>query len=270
MVGVVAAEQILSTTGGLHPSLGEYRLPTSFGPVLVVRSADVMPVPARMDRVTVVSDGAAPVLDIVFAPAVLDAARAGFSRRVLFAAVIPFVVLILLLAQRLVRGRRRVQQIAAAPLVLAAGALLAWAARLTHAPLVVLTTIGALTIVGLAMTLPIAIWWRSAGRRAPSPRSTPRMVAELTAGGIAGGVVFWLTYWAIDRQLTLVGYDRLASPLFPPDLSVLTAHAGRLFLAFASFWAVTAMLARLAERWRVSWRRPVAALLTAAAWVLPS
>ena len=30
------------------------------------------------------------------------------------------------------------------------------------------------------------------------------------------------------------------------------------------------MLARLAERWRVSWRRPWAALLTGAAWVLPA
>ena len=81
------------------------------------------------------------------------------------------------------------------------------------------------------------------------------MVAELIAGGIVAGALFWLTYCAIDRQLTLVGYDRLGSPLFPPDLAVLTAHAGRLFLAFASFWSVTAILARLAERWRISWRR---------------
>ncbi|HUR21276.1 MAG TPA: ATP-binding protein [Vicinamibacterales bacterium] len=269
-VGVVAAEQILSTTGGIHPSLGEYRLPTSFGPVLVARSVDVTEVPAGMNRVTVVSDAAAPVIDIVFAPAVLDAARAGFRRRVLLAAAIPFVVMLLMFAARLVRAPRRVEYLSAALLVLAAGALLTWAARLTHAPLVVLSTIGALTIVGIVMTLPIATWWRSAGRRAPSPRSVPRMVLELIAGGVLAAVVFWLTYWAIDRQLTLVGYDRLASPLFPPDLPVLTAHAGRLFLALASFCAVTAILARLAERWRISWRRPVAALLTAAAWVVPT
>ena len=270
MVGVVAAEQILSTTGGIHPSLGEYRLSTSFGPVLVARSADVTSVPAGMNRVTVVSDGPAPVLDIVFAPAVLDAARSGFRSRVILAAVTPFVVLLVLLAVRLVRERRRVQHLAAALLVLAAGALLGWAARLAHAPIVVMTTIAALTIAGLAMALPIATWWRAAGRRAPTPRSLPRKVVELLAGGVVAGLVFWLTYFAIDRQLTLVGYDRLGSPLFPPDLSVLTAHAGRLFLAFASFWAVTAMLARLAERWRISWRRPMPALMTGLAWVLPS
>src|SRR5688572_3548946 len=120
------------------------------------------------------------------------------------------------------------------------------------------------------MTVPIATWWRLAGRRAPAPRSMPRMVSEIVVGGLAAASVYWLTYFAIDRQLALVGYDRLASPLFPPNSLVLTAHAGRFFLAFASFWAVTAMLARLAERWRVSWRRPLAALLTGAAWILPA
>src|SRR5688572_23573826 len=120
------------------------------------------------------------------------------------------------------------------------------------------------------MTVPIATWWRLAGRRAPAPRSMPRMVSEIVVGGLAAASVYWLTYFAIDRQLALVGYDRLASPLFPPNSLVLTAHAGRFFLAFASFWAVTTMLARLAERWRVSWRRPLAALLTGAAWVLPA
>ena len=270
MVGVVAAEQILSTTDGLHPSLGEHRLPTSYGPMLVARSADVMPILPGMHRVTVLSDGAAPVLDIAFAPAVLDAARAGFRRRVLLAAVLPFVVMLLVFAARLVRGSRRAQPLTAVPLILAAGGLLLWAVYLTHAPVVVLTTIAALTIVGLAMTLPIATWWRLAGRRAPSPRSMPRMVSELVAGGLVAASVYWLTYFAIDRQLALVGYDRMASPLFPPNALVLTAHAGRFFLAFASFWAVTAVLARLAERWRISWRRPVAALLTGAAWILPA
>ncbi len=269
IVGVVAAEQILSTTGGLHPRLGEYRLSTSFTPVLVARSVDDMPVTTGVNRVTVVSDGATPVLDIAFAPAVLDAARGGFRRRVLLASSLPFVVLLLVLAARLVRRRRRREYLAATPLTIAAGVLLGWAANLTNVPIVVLTTIGALTIVGLAMTLPIATWWRLAGRRAASPRSWPRMAAELLAGGIVAAGVFWLTYWAIDRQLMLVGYDRLASPLFPPDLAVLTAHAGRLFLAFASFWAVTTLLARLAERWRISWRRPLSALATGAAWILP-
>ncbi|MEO6221907.1 MAG: ATP-binding protein [Vicinamibacterales bacterium] len=270
MVGVVAAEQILSTTGGLHPSLDEYRLPTSFGPVLVARSADVMPGSADMNRVTVVSDGATPVLDIAFMPAVLDAARTGFRSRVLLASLLPFVIVLLVLAARLVRAPRRLQHIAAAALVLLAGALLGWAANLTHAPIVVLTTIGALAMVGLALTLPISHWWRATGRRAPSPHFVLRMIAEMLAGGIVAAAVFWVTYGAIDRQLALVGYDRLASPLFPPDLAVMTAHAGRLFLAFASFWGVTAVLARLAERWRISWRRPLAALMTGAAWILPT
>lgn len=270
MIGVVAAEEILSSTAGIHPSLGEYRLPTSFGPVLVARSTDEMPMSPGMNRVTVVSDGSAPVLDIAFAPDVLDTARARFRGRVLMAFALPFVIVLLVLATRFAVERRRVQHIAATPLVLAAGALLAGAAYLIQAPVVVLTTIGALTAAGLTMTLPVATWWRSAGRRARAPRSMPRMVLELVLGGVLAAAVFWLTYWLIDRQLTMVGYDRMASPLFPPSLTVLTAHAGRLFLAFASLWAATAMLARLAERWRISWRRPWAALLTGAAWVLPT
>ena len=270
MVAVVAAEQILSTTGGLHPSLGEYRVPTSFGPVLVAPSGEGMPVSADMTRVTVVTDGTAPVLDIAFSPGVLDAARGGFRRRVLFAAVVPIVLLMLVLAARFARGSRRADQLASALLVLSAGALLALGANVADAPVVVLTTIAALTIAGLVMTLPIAAWWRLTGRRASSPRSVVRMVIELAAGGIVAAGVFWLTYWAIDRQLTMVGYDRWASPLFPPDWFVLTAHAGRLFLAFASFWGVAALLARLAERWRLSWRRPGTALLASLLWIAPA
>ena len=270
MAGVVAAEQILSTTSGLHPSLGEYRLPTSFGPVLVARSGDGMPMSPGMTRVTVVTDGTVPVLDIAFSPVVLDLARGGFRRRVLLAASIPIVLVLLVIAARFVRGPRRAGHLVAAPLVLLAGALLAFEARLVSAPVVVLTTIAALTLAGLAMTLPIAAWWRLAGRRASSPRSVARMVVELAAGGLVTTVVFWLTYWTIDRQLTMVGYDRLASPLFPPDWFLLTAHAGRLFLAFGSFWGVTAILARLAERWRISWRRPWVAVATGVVWVLPT
>jgi len=269
-VGVVAAEQVLSTTAGLHPGLGDYRLPTSFGPVLVERSDSGAPPPAGTTRITILAEGGQPLLDIQFAPALLDAARAGFRRRVLVAAVMPIVLGMIVLAAGLLRSRRRTSPPAAALLVFASGSLLAWVAMLAGASLAAVITIGALTGVGLTLTLPIATWWRSAGRRAALPHSQPRMVVELLGGGLLAAVVVWLTYWAIDRQLALVGYDRLASPLLPPDPALLTAHTGRLLLAFASLWTVGTMLARLAERWRISWHRPIAAVLTGVAWILPT
>lgn len=267
---VVAAEQILSTTGGLHPGFGEYRMPTSFGPVVVMRSLDPGPAPAGLTRVTVLRDRGSSVLDITFSPLSLDAARSGFRRRVVVASVLPLVAAMLVMAARLLRSRRRWVYRTAPALVMAAGALLAWVVSLAKVTVVVLTTIGALTAVGLALTLPVAAWWRASGRRASSPRSTPRMAVELLGGGVVAAAILWLSYWAIDQQLILAGFDRLASPLFPPDPAILTAHAGRLFLALASLWAVATMLARLAERWRISWRRPLAALLTGVIWVLPA
>jgi len=268
-VGIVAAEQVLSTTGGLHPSLGEYHLLTSFGPVQVVPSANVVGVPAGTIKTVVLSDSA-PLLDIVFAPVTLDAARQEFRRRVLLAAILPLVGALLVLAAGLVQSRHRGVQGAAPILVLAAGALCVWIGSSADLPLVGLTAIGALTAVGFTLTLPVAAWWRTSPRRPVSSGSPLAMWVELSVGGIVSAGVLWLTFWAIDRQLTAVGYDRLASPLFPPNAAVLTAHAARHLLAFASVWAVGSLLARSAERWRVSWKRPVAAVLTGAAWVLPT
>jgi len=270
LTAVVSAEAILSTTGGLHPNLGEYRLPTTFGPVVVTPStATVRPVPGHR-RLTVLTDGSAPLLDISFPDQTIDQARGAFRRRVLFAAVLPLAALLVMLSVRILRTRRWLGQVAASLLLLGAGAVLVGSARVVRAPDIVLATLGALTCVGLALTLPVTTWWRSAGRRAPTPRFLPRMMAELTLGGIIGAVVLWAAYWVMDRQLTLAGYARLVSPLFPLDPAVLNAHAARLCLGFASFWSVTTMLARLAERWRISWRRPVTAFVTLAIWILPA
>ncbi len=268
-VGAVAAEQILSVRQ-LHPSLREYFLPTSFGPVLIVRSGTAVPVAAGTRLVTVLSDTDTALLDIAIVEATLDAARGGFRRRVLLVAALPLVAALLALAVGLLLDRRRRAQSSAPLLVLAAGALFAGLAYKAGASFAAVTTIGALTAAGLTATLPVAAWWRGAGRRRPRPHSQPRLVAELLGCGVVAAAVWWLTYGVIDRQLTLVGYDRLASPLLPPDAAILTAHVGRQLLAFASLWTVTAILARVAERWRISWRKPLAALLTAAAWMLPT
>lgn len=269
-VGVVAAEYILSTTGGLHPSLGEYRLPTSFGDVLVTRPGAPPPGGADAEALTILSDDGTPLLDVSFSPATFNAARAGFRRRALFVAALPLVGLLIGLAARilLVRGRGRLA-VASALVVLAGAALTGLAARAGASP-VTLTTLAALTCVGLALTAPVTAWWRGAGRRAPRPRSRPRMLVELLGGGVLSAAILWLTHWAIARQVTLVGSGLLASPLFPPDATVFTAHAGRLLLALASVWTVATVLGRLAERWRLSWRRPLAAAIPVALWTLPT
>ncbi len=269
-VGVVAAEQVLSTTGGLHPSLGEYHLQTSFGPVQVVLSSVDPPAPADTIKPTVLSANNTALLDIVFAPAELDEARREFRRRVLLVGILPLVGALLILAAGLVQSQRRRLQFAAPVLVIAAGGLFVWIGSMAGLPLVGVSAIGALTAVGLTITLPVAAWWRSAARRPLSGGSGFIMWSEFLGGGLLTAAVLWLSFWAIDRQLTAVGYDRLASPLFPPNAAVLAAHAARHLLAFASVWTVATMLAQLAERWRVSWRRPLPAVLAGAAWVVPT
>jgi nitrogen fixation/metabolism regulation signal transduction histidine kinase len=270
LVGVVAAEQILSTTGGLHPSLGEYRLTTSFGPVLVTQAGVGLAAGDDTDQITIRSDAGTPLLDVVFSPATLDAARMGFRRRVWLVAGLPLIALLPLLSAHVLVRRRRLGVVIASALVAIAGVSLAWLARGVGAPLFVMTTLGALTAVGLALSGPVTVWWRASGRRAAPHLSPARMLAELLAGGLVCALLLWLTYWAIDRQVTLVDYDHLASPLFPVNIRVLTAHAGRLLLALASTWSVATILGRQAERWRLSWRRPFAAVIPAALWVLPT
>ena len=269
-VGVVAAEQILSTTGGRHPSLAEYRLPTSFGAVRVTRPGAPLAGGADTDQVTILSDAGTPLLDVAFSPFTFDAARAGFRRRVLLVAALPLVGLLLALAARLLAGRTRRRQAGATVLVLAAGTGLTGLAAQAGAPVVTLITLAALTAVGLALTAAVVTWWRQAGRRAAVPRAQPRMFAELLVGGLFSAAILWLTYWALARQVTLVGSDLLASPVFPPDATLISAHAGRLLLALASVWTVATLLGRLAERWRFSWRRPLAAIIPVAVWVLPT
>ncbi|MCR4374147.1 MAG: hypothetical protein NUW22_04800, partial [Acidobacteria bacterium] len=174
-VGVVAAEQILSTTGGLHPSLGEYRLPTSFGAVLVTRPGAPQPGDADTDQVTILSDAGAPLLDVAFSPTTFDVARAGFRRRVVLVAALPLIGVLLVLAARLLFGRTRRGQSGATVLVLAAGAGLTGLAAAAGAPVVALITLAALTAIGLALTAAVATWWRRAGRRAAPSQARPRM-----------------------------------------------------------------------------------------------
>lgn len=269
-VGVVAAEQVLSTTGGLHPSLGEYRLQTSLGPVQVVSSSATPSAVSGVIQTTVLSADNTALLDIVFAPAELDVARREFRRRVLLAGILPLVGALLILAAGLVQSQRRRFQFAAPILVIAAGGLFVWIGALAGLPLVGVTAIAALTAVGLTLTLPVAAWWRATARRPLSGGSGVVMWSEFLGGGLLTAAILWLTFWTIDRQLTEVGYDRLASPLFPPNAAVLAAHAARHLLAFASVWAVATMLAQSAERWRVSWKRPLPAVLAGAAWVMPT
>jgi signal transduction histidine kinase len=269
-VGVVAAEQILSTTGGLHPSLGEYHLSTSFGPVVVTRPG----VPPRghtaADHVAIQSDAGTPLLDVAILPETFAVARAGFRRRLLLVAAVPLAGLLIALATQLLCAGGGVRLAGAAVLVLAASAgVILLAARAGARP-VTLITLAALAATGLALVLPVTAWWRRAGRRTATPRATVRMILELLAGGMAGAGILWLTYRAVAYTVTLAGSDLLSSPLFPPDATVLSAHAGRLLLALASVWTVGTLWARQAERWRLSWRRPLAATLAVTAWILPA
>jgi signal transduction histidine kinase len=278
-LGVVTAERWLTSTGRQASDTEHYRLMTSLGEVFITpvilppgHAAD-----ATGDRLRVLAPDGRPLVDVTYDPATIAATRAAFRGRVLALALLPLLLLAVAAGTR-AWLRRRQQQSSARFIALSAllattlvlGGLGALAlARAAALPATTDFVVLGLTAMGVAVALPVSLWWRGAERR--SFRSEPlRASLELVGGGGVAAVLLAATGLAIDAHLQAAGIDRLASPLFPPDAARLTAHVGRLCLALAVMWSITAIHARLLERWRLHWRTPGLAVLAVTLATLPT
>lgn len=276
-LGVVTAERIL--TSGARGSRGAatYQLTTSLGDVSVAPAELTAGGDQGVGHVTVFTPDGRPLVDVSYAPATIEQARARFRGRVIALACLPLLLLATAVATRWLLHLRLQQQARrfillstalAGALVLGGFGLLGLA-RVAALPDSLDYLILGITAMGVAVALPVSLWWRGATRRAF--RLYPvRAIAELFAGGLVAMIILAGTGLAIERQLESAGLDRLASPLFPPNGPLLISHLIRLSLALAAVWSVTAIHARLTERWRIHWHDVGPAALAITLATLPA
>lgn len=277
LVGVVAAERLVTDSGRGRIGPDGYRLATPQGDVSIL-PADARPAlpGATPPHLRVVSADGSPLVDVTYAPDTVEAARLAFQGRVAALALVPLVVVTL---AAVARGALRRRHRAGAATFLGWSIVLALAllfgalalralARLADAPSAAEDLLLSLAAMGMAAALPVAIWWRGATRR--FLRSHPlRGPLELLGGGTLATIILAAAGLVIDRQLQEARLDPLASTLFPGDPDALAAQLVRLFVALAAIWSATTIHARLMERWRVHWYTPGPAALAVALATLP-
>ncbi|HUL73907.1 MAG TPA: ATP-binding protein [Vicinamibacterales bacterium] len=278
-VGVAVAETILAPAVHAASAAPLWQVTTSFGPVSATPAALLGGAgTVRLPTTFRIADASgAPLLDVWYSVDALTAERQAFRRRAVAMALLPLVCAALLATGPLLERRARSRAVGAfvgwslaagAILVAAALALQVLAARMA-APAAVDYLITALAAIGLVALLPGAWWWRRLARR-DAARTPVMFVAEhLLAGLVAAGTLTLLTF--VFRQRVVVpSLDRWQYPLFPIDANNLMSLASLILFQLALYWAVATLLAVVAGRWRVSWRRPGTALLAVALWLLPT
>ena len=259
-LGVVTAERILTTSDRAARQPGTYVLSTSMGDVLAAPASRNLPGADDIGRVLIVTPDGRPLVEVTYAPETIERARGVFRGRVIGLACLPVLLLLVAAASRWLilqrhhqPARRFVVLSATLGLVLVLGGVgLLGLAHIAALPDTLDYLIFGITAMGVAIALPVSLWWRGATRR--TFREAPvRAVAELLAAGLAGTLILAGTGLAIEQQLQSAGLDRLASPLFPLNATLLISHLIRLSLALAAMWSVTALHARVIERWRIHW-----------------
>jgi len=276
-LGVVTAERILTMADRGARQPGAYVLSTSMGDVSVAPAGHSRAPVDTIGRVEVLTPDGRPLVEVTYTPETIEAARAVFRGRVIGLASLPLLLLFVAAASRWLLHRRHQQPVRRfvvlssllALTVVSGGLGLLGLAKLAALPTTLDYLILGITAMGAAIALPVSVWWRGAGRR--TFRKAPvRAVAELLAGGLVGTIILAGTGLAIERQLQSAGLDRLASPLFPFDGALLISHLIRLSLALAAMWSVTAIHARLIERWRIQWHDLWPAAIAIALATLPA
>jgi signal transduction histidine kinase len=273
-LGVVTAEAVIAT---VPPALGQaqpFALDTSFGAVPVARypsSPGVRPPNAFLLQ----SPSGEPLLEVGDDSDLLIAGRRVFRRRMLAVSALPLFVLLLPLAAR-VQARRTHSGVSAwlawtsalaALAILAAGGLSGIAALLDAGPEAATLVLGA-ALFALATAVALAAWWRRWPHRLPT-QSPLRFAAEqLLAGLILAGLLRALARLLVD----MTDPERLARgqlPIFSTDAAALAALGGALLIQIALGWTAASVLALVATRWKLGWRRTTG-WLAVALWLAPS
>jgi signal transduction histidine kinase len=270
-LGVATAEAILAAPHAAADQ--EFTFDTSFGAVWIARPGAHRTSPAASSFI-LSSPSGQPLLEARFDPAMLGAGRAEFRRRVVATSLVPLLVLILP-AMALVQTRRN---------TCAVMPWLAWTAA--QAAIIGITTLAVAGVAGLvgarsevirivfgagalslAASAALGAWWRQWPRRTPR-RAPARFAAEQLIAGLAlAGLITLLTR-------VLGGNGDASGPI--RQLSILSADAmalvelgGTLLLEIALGWTAAGLLALLALRWKLGWRR-ASGWVALALWMAPT
>jgi signal transduction histidine kinase len=272
-VGVVTAEALLSPAPVATTDPQTFRLATSFGPVPVVaadKREGVLTSPFIL-----ASAAGVPLLEVGFEPEMLAAGRQAFRRRVVAMSALPVFVLLLPSVGAVLR-RRGASDLASwcfwtailAVIVVAGGAAVAGLASLVGASPPGTRLIWSLTGFALAVAIPVSAWWRRWPRR--RPRSAPvRFAAEqLLAGLVLAAAIGFLVEMLRD-PLDAAVLARWQLPIFSADVTALAELGATLLIEIALGWTTAAVLAIVAARWTLGWRR-VSGWIAALLWVAPT
>jgi signal transduction histidine kinase len=271
-VGVAAAETILSPSPGVGTFA--FTLDTSFGPVTLI------PRPYTGASQTgstsfLISSPSEPLIEVHYSMAALSATRQLFHRRVAAAAVTPFILVGLMLTGRLIAERTRARR--AGPFlawslitlgVVAAGAAaLIGVISLAEMPARVSDEITALAWLAAAALVPVSLWWRAGSRHSPS-KQLVRFAIEQLAGGVVMATVLLVITATLRGRITPTTLSTWAFPVFPFDTAGLLYLSTLVVIEIAAMWAIAGVLAALATRWRLTWRRPAVGAGAALLWLV--
>jgi signal transduction histidine kinase len=276
-VGVAAAETILLPVVHTGSSTGSYKLNTSFGPAtLALYFRGAGQATPRQNAFLITTDGG-PLLEVSFSTSDLGAERGMFRRRALAFAAVPLLLAILLLtgpvldrrrASRTAAGFLAWSAIAGALMVIAAFVLIQLAHQVGAAPALD-QAISGLAALGLVLLLLVSWWWRRP-RRVPPVGAGARFGAEQIAAGVPVAAMLWLLARVLHDRINSASLDLWQFPLFPVDSGGLVYLAGLLLAQLALSWAAAMVLATIAARWRLGWRRPGMSLAAAVLWLVPT
>ncbi len=280
-IGAAAAETILAPAVHAASAAPLWQLTTVFGPVSVTpaRLVGTGASPALPPSPSFVVQDAQgqPLLEAHVSLDALAAERDTFRRRVVATAALPLVVAALLGTGFLLDRRSRARTLgdfltwsaAAGAIVAAAAMVLRGLADLVGAPAPLSSLIDALAALALMAIFPGAWWWRRASRYHSEQRMARFVIEQLLAGVFTAGALLLLVRVFRDR-IGAQSLDRWQFPLFPLEPVSLAALAALILIQLAVFWTASTVLALIAGRWRLSWRRPGLALLALALWLSPA
>jgi signal transduction histidine kinase len=252
-IAIVAAERLLSAGRALAD--GGYPVETTLGTVRVVPldAPPLVPGEAPLERTPIVDGTGRPLATAYWSPDGVRAVTALSRVRVLALAALPLLLVVIVAG---IRGLLR-RPLWLGVLVSVVGAFAAWLTQWTQLPAVALQLTGAYTALALAFALPVAWWWRGPRHR-PGASRVWRALGEWVCAGIAVAALLSGLALLFTQQLDTGREWRMPAQL------------ARLGLTTAVVWTAVALLAWLADRWRIRRQAPARALLATVVWVAPS
>ena len=275
-VGIAAAETVLSPE--TPPRSKRYELASSLGPVtLVPLYGDAGPLTPQPERFVIASDDGRPLLEVRYSADEIARRRHVFRARVLAVAALPLVLLLLLSTGPILERRHHAKStlewlgwsLFACGVLVAAGGALAGLLVALRAPVAALYSLAGLTALGIVVLLVVSLLWRPT-RRVSAMARPVQFVAEHLAGGMLLAAAVATAAEVLQSRIAPATLETWQFPLLPVRVSNLLYLTGLLLIQIAIGWFVAVVLAKLTERWRVTWRQPARGFVVAVLWLIPT